>query len=153
MVVAAEVRLRDETRRLAELERRHKDAMTCATQRFDVTAMSDVGTLAMQTELSLSGLSVGSVGSDLEAGGGLLQDRTVDAKRRKLATKAASLEMELESRSAQLDSQMQTTAEQLATRKRQLLERERVIKEENRAAMETVSQQTDYIEQLEHKQV
>ena len=152
MVVAAEVRLRDETRRLAELERRHKDAMTNATQRFDVTAMSDVGTLAMQTELSLSGLSVGSVGSDLEAGG-LLRDRAVDAKRRKLATQAASLEMELESRSAQLDSQMQTTAEQLATRKRQLLERERVIKEENRAAMETVSQQTDYIEQLEHKQV
>ena len=125
--------------------------MTSATQRFDVAAMPDVGTLAMETELSLSGLTASSLaGEEL---GGAPGEREVAKRRRELAEQCSVREMDLDTRTAELDSEMQTTAEQLATRKKKLLERERAIKDENRAAMETVAQQTDYIEQLEHKQV
>ena len=135
--------------RLAELEQQYSAAMTAATQPFTVPTMSDVGTLAMQTDAQLASLAGDSGGAQAYSD----MRRAVEAERQALAKQKTQLEAELAAKQQELEQMFGASSEQLQQQQKLIADKERSIKQENQSVMESVSMQTDYIEQLEHKQV
>ena len=146
----------EESLRLAQLSQAHKQHVTAATQSYGVSTMSDVGSLAMETESQLSGLSVGVMTTDDAGLPHVAYDHMgerLEKQRRELDVQRARLERELEGKQLQLDEQLAASREHLQLQSDAILDRERLLKAESRSGIESVSVQTDYIEQLQHKQV
>ena len=118
----------------------------------------------MQTESHLADLATGgtasaktattSQGTDPHHQQSLEAQRlNLEAQKTELEARKTQLEKDLERKQLELDEMFTASSEQFELQKRRLSEREKEYKKENEVVMESVSMQTDYIEQLEHKQV
>ena len=135
--------------RLAEREQQYTTALATASQTFSVDLMSDVGTLAMQTDAQLASLTSDTMTpSAFER-----QRRKMLADKAALAEEKARLECELAEKQQQLDHVMSVNSQKLQQKQDLISEKEHSMKLQNQSVMQSVAMQTDYIERLEHKQV
>ena len=150
-LISGEAELAAKQAYIKELEQRHQEEITRSTQDFPIATMPDLGSLALQTESQMKYAMHGGLSAESQK----LEDlrAKLQKEEEKLMKSRLDDQEHLKQKEMELEELFLTQSEKLELEKRRLKDKEKNYRDHDAAILKSMSVQTDFIEQLEHKKV